>query len=117
MRRRSPRQGDIYLLSMDPTLGTEMQGMRPALVLSNSESNKQGRALVAPITQGANLDRVRGWATSLMGSGTKTQGVAVINQARFVDYAARKAQFIESTSPEVIDDAMNRLQAAINPEN
>jgi mRNA interferase ChpB len=40
---------------MDPTLGTEMQGMRPALVLSNSESNKQGRALVAPITQGATL--------------------------------------------------------------
>jgi mRNA interferase ChpB len=51
-----------------------------------------------------------------MGSGTKTQGVAVINQARFVDYTARKAQFIESTSPEVIDDAMNRLQAAINAE-
>lgn len=117
MKRRNPRQGDIYLLSMDPTLGTEIQGMRPALVLSNAESNKQGRALVAPITQGANLDRVRGWATSLMGAGTKTQGAAIINQARFVDYGARKAQFIESTPPAVIDDAMGRLNAALDSES
>ena len=77
-------------LSLDPTLGSEMQGNRPVLVLSSEEANKQGRALMAPITQGANLDRVRGWATSLMGSGTKTQGAAIINQSRFLDYALAK---------------------------
>lgn len=116
MRRRSPRQGDIYMISMDPSIGTEIQGMRPALVLSNSESNKQGRALMAPITQGANIDRVRGWATTLMGTGTRTQGAAIINQARFLDFAARKARFVEGTPEEVTDDAMARLQAALNAE-
>lgn len=44
MKQRKPQQGDIYLLSMNPTLGTEIQGKRPALVLSNAESNQQGRA-------------------------------------------------------------------------
>jgi mRNA interferase ChpB len=116
MKRRIPQQGEIYLLSMDPTLGTEIQGMRPALVLSNSISNQHGRALMAPITQGANLDRVRGWATSLMGSGTKTQGAAIINQARFLDYQARSAKFIEGTSAEVSADALARLQASLDPE-
>lgn len=117
MKRRIPSQGDIYLLSMNPTLGTEIQGLRPALVLSNSESNKQGRVLMAPITQGANLDRVRGWATSLMGSGTRTQGAAIINQARFLDYRVRNARFVEGTPPEIIDDAMARLQAALSAES
>jgi mRNA-degrading endonuclease toxin of MazEF toxin-antitoxin module len=76
MKQRKPQQGDIYLLSMNPTLGTEIQGKRPALVLSNAVSNQHVRVLMAPITQGANLDRVRGWATSLTGAGTKTQGAA-----------------------------------------
>jgi mRNA interferase ChpB len=116
MKRRIPQQGEIYLLSMDPTLGTEIQGMRPALVLSNGISNQQGRALMAPITQGANIDRVRGWATSLMGSGTRTQGAAIINQARFLDYQARHAKFIEATPAEVSTDALGRLQAALDAE-
>jgi mRNA interferase ChpB len=116
VKRRSPRQGDILLLSLDPTLGSEMQGSRPVLVLSSEEANRQGRALMAPITQGANLDRVRGWATSLMGSGTRTQGAAIINQSRFLDYHARRAKFVEATSVEVLSDAMARLQAALDAE-
>ena len=116
MKRRSPQQGDIYLLSLDPTQGTEIQGMRPVLVLSNAESNRQGRALMAPITQGANLDRVRGWAAPLMGSGTRTQGAAIVNQARFLDYQARHAKFIEGAPVEVTDDAMSRLQAALDSD-
>lgn len=114
--KRNPRQGDIFVLALDPTLGTEIQGHRPVLVLSNAETNRQGRALVAPITQGANFDRVRGWATSLMGAGTATQGAAIISQARFLDYRTRRARFVESTSVEVIADAMARLQAALDAE-
>jgi mRNA interferase ChpB len=116
MKQRKPQQGDIYLLSMNPTLGTEIQGKRPALVLSNAVSNQHGRVLMAPITQGANLDRVRGWATPLTGAGTKTQGAAIINQARFLDYRARRAKFIETTPDEVTEDALARLQATLDRE-
>ncbi|WP_295991827.1 type II toxin-antitoxin system PemK/MazF family toxin [Rugamonas sp.] len=114
--KHNPRQGDIFALALDPTLGTEIQGHRPVLILSNAETNRQGRALVAPITQGANLDRVRGWATSLMGSGTKTQGAAIISQARFLDYGTRRAKYVETASIEVVADAMARLQAALDAE-
>lgn len=114
--KRVPCQGEIWVLTLDPTLGTEMQGSRPVLVLSNAETNRQGRALVAPITQGANYDRVRGWAVSLMGAGTKTQGVAILSQARFLDFPTRHAKFVEAVTIEVINDAMARFQAAIDPE-
>ena len=51
-----------------------------------------------------------------MGTGTRTQGAAIINQARFLDYVARKAKFVEGTPPEVSDDAMARLLAALDAE-
>jgi mRNA-degrading endonuclease toxin of MazEF toxin-antitoxin module len=44
---RLAKQGDIVLITLDPTVGTEIQGKRPVLVLSNSEFNRGGRALVA----------------------------------------------------------------------
>jgi mRNA interferase ChpB len=115
MRARAAcRQGDIFTISLDPTIGTEIRGIRPVLILSNTEFNRNGRALVAPITQGGNWERVAGWAVPLMGSGSATQGVAVANQCRVLDLAARNAQFVERVSPEVIEDALAKLQAMID---
>ena len=114
-RGRVAKQGDIFLLTLDPVLGTEMQGKRPVLVLSNAEFNRGGRVLVAPITQGGNFDRVKGWAVPLMGCGTQTQGVAVLSQCRMVDFLARSAKRIESAPAFVIEEALAKLQAAIDP--
>lgn len=114
--KRLPKQGDILLVMLDPALGTEIRGCRPVLVLSNAETNKQGRVLAAPITQGGNIERVRGWTTTLMGTGTKTQGAAVVSQCRFLDYTQRNAVFVEAVPTVVIEDALARLQAALDPE-
>lgn len=40
----SRRQGDILILSPDRAQGTETEEGRPALLLSNAETNRQGRA-------------------------------------------------------------------------
>jgi mRNA interferase ChpB len=45
-------RGDIVLVSLDPAIGNEQQGFRPALVLSDHAFNQLGDVLVAPITQG-----------------------------------------------------------------
>ena len=111
-----PRQGDILLIALDPTAGTEMQGTRPVLVLSNATFNSQGRALVAPITQGGNIERVRGWSVSLMGEGTSTHGVAVVNQCRVLDFAALNARRIDAVSQVVIDEALAKLEAMVATE-
>lgn len=86
------------------------------LVLSNSEFNRGGRALVAAITQGGNLDRIKGWAVTLMGAGTKTQGAVVISQCRMLDLQARAAKRIETVPESIIEEALAKLQAAIDPE-
>ena len=49
-----------------------------------------------PISQGALQTRVAGFAASLMGAGTLTQGVVMCNQPRTVDLVARRAMKVES---------------------
>ena len=111
---RTPKQGDVMLISLDPTLGTEIRGMRPVLVLSNQEFNRLGRALVAPITQGG-FERVAGWAVSLMGTGMHAQGAAVISQCRVLDWQARQAKRIETAPLEIMAEALAKLEAMTAP--
>lgn len=103
-------RGDIVRVSLEPVVGHEMRGdARPALVLTSSELNRLGDVLVAPITQGGDYARFAGFAVTLIGSGCKTQGVALMNKIRMMDLNARKAKKIERAPREVIDDAMTQL--------
>jgi mRNA interferase MazF len=53
--KRAPRRGDIYWVSLDPTLGTEIRKTRPAVIISNDSCNAHGgRVVVLPIT--SNVD-------------------------------------------------------------
>ena len=104
-------RGDIVLVCLDPTEGHEQRGTRPALVLSANVFNALGVVLVAPITQGGDFARHAGFAASLSGAGTKTQGAALVNQIRMLDLEARKAKRIETAPEFVVDDALARLRA------
>ena len=113
-RTRAIKQGDIVLIALDPTAGTEIRGTRPVLVLSNAEFNRSGRALIAPITQGGNIQRIEGWVVTLMGAGTVTQGVVVVSHCRVIDLAARGAKMIETVPTEITDEVLAKLQAMVD---
>jgi mRNA interferase ChpB len=106
-------RGDIVSVPLDPAIGHEQRGTRPALVLTTKEFNKLGDVLIAPITQGGDFARYAGFAVTLTGTGCKTQGVALVNKIRMLDLAARKARKIERAPQEVIDDAIGRLVALL----
>jgi mRNA interferase ChpB len=99
------------MVNLDPTEGHEQKGMRPALVLSTAAFNVLGVVLVAPITQGGDFARHAGFAATLSGAGTKTQGVALVNQIRMLDLEARRAKRVETAPEYVVDDALARLRA------
>ena len=107
-------RGDIVSVPLDPAIGHEQRGTRPALVLTTKEFNKLGDVLIAPITQGGDFARYAGFAVTLTGTGCKTQGVALVNKIRMLDLAARKARRIERAPQEVIDDALGRLVALLD---
>ena len=108
-------RGDIVRACLNPTAGNEMQGdMRPCLVLSPKAFNKLGLTLIAPITQGGNFARFQGFSVSLMGAGTETQGVILVNGVRSVDLKARKAKKVESLPSEIVDEALAILSAILD---
>jgi len=51
----APRRGDVYWVALDPTLGSEIQKTRPAVIVSNNSCNAFGtRVVVLPVT--SNVD-------------------------------------------------------------
>ncbi len=107
-------RGDVVSVPLDPAMGHEQKGTRPALVLTTKEFNRLGDVLVAPITQGGEFSRYAGFAASLMGTGCRTQGVALLNEIRMLDLKVRKARKIERVPQAVIDDALSRLTALLD---
>jgi mRNA interferase MazF len=49
-----PRRGDVFLVDLDPTRGTEIQKTRPCVVVSPDELNAHLRTIIlAPMTTAA----------------------------------------------------------------
>ena len=48
---RPPRRGEVYLVELDPTRGTELKKTRPCVVVSPDELNQALRTtIIAPLT-------------------------------------------------------------------
>ena len=48
------KRGEIWLVALDPTVGTEIQKTRPCLIVSPDEMNSVlRRTVVAPLTSGS----------------------------------------------------------------
>ena len=46
-----PKRGEVYWVSLDPTIGSEVRKTRPGLILSNNSANKYSdRVIIGPIT-------------------------------------------------------------------
>lgn len=103
-------RGDIYLVSLDPTLGHEQQGTRPVLIVSPDRFNTFTRVpIVVPITSGGAFARNAGYTVSLTGAGTRTSGVVRCDQPRPLDLAARNARKLENVPQHIIDDVLAKL--------
>ena len=112
VRRIKFERGDIVNVNLEPAPGREQKGShRPVLVLSTAVFNAMGVVLIAPITQGGDFSRHAGFAVQLAGSGTKTQGAALVNQIRMLDLEGRGAKKIETAPDFVVEDALARLQS------
>jgi mRNA interferase ChpB len=110
-RTRVIERGDIFVVDLDPTSGHEQRGRRPVIVVSSATFNQLGLQLVAPITSGGAFARHRGFAVELVGA--RTTGFVLCNQLRTLDLAARGARFIESASPDIVEDMLARSRTLL----
>jgi mRNA interferase MazF len=83
-----PKRGEIYLTSLDPTVGREIQKTRPALVVQNNTSNRLTQTtIVVPITSTVRfpLNPVHALLPAGAATGLSVASVALLNQIRTVD--------------------------------
>lgn len=110
MPRYIPQRGDFITLSFDPQAGHEQKGRRPALVVSNDLFNKHtGLAIVCPIT---NTDRKFPFHLAVP-SGSSLTGFVMVEQVKSIDYAVRRAKFVERAPKEFIEDVLDLIDACV----
>lgn len=110
MGRYVPEKGDFVALTFDPQSGHEQKGRRPALVVSNTLFNRHtGVAMVCPITNGF---RNMPFHVRVPDESALT-GYVMVEQIKSVDYASRRAKFVEKASQAVMTEVLGILDACL----
>jgi mRNA interferase MazF len=109
MRRRwsgrRPRRGDVFLISLEPTLGSEFRKTRQCLVVSPDELNQYLRTVVvAPLTTGGHPYPFR-----VAFRFQRRQGFVVLDQLRIVD-SQRLVRRLGKLSPAAASESLRTLR-------
>lgn len=96
-RNNCPDRGDLGWLSMNPQLGREQAGRRPAVCLSPAKYNrKSGLAIFCPITS-----QIKGYPFEVPITGAKNlKGVVLSDQLKSLDWEQRDFEKIGKCSEE-----------------
>jgi len=104
-----PDYGDIVWVFLDPTIGHEQSGRRPAIVISQKDfSTHTSLAVMCPITS-----RTKGLPFEVAYNGTSVEGAILPIHAKSLDWAARKAKFIEKAPKELADTVAESVGSII----
>ena len=104
------KAGDIWLASLDPTVGSEIQKTRPCVVVSPVEMNEHLRTvIVAPMTTGS---RPAAFRVAVMFQGK--QGLIVLDQVRTLD-RGRLVKRLGALRPATLSLTLQTLQSMFAP--
>ena len=98
-------RGDVHLVSLDPTTGSEIRKTRPCLVISPDELNRHLRtAIVAPMTTAS---RVYPWRVQCRFQ--RRAGFVALDQIRTVD-RGRLTRRLGRLADDAVADVLQTLQ-------
>ena len=96
---------DVYLINLDPTVGSEIQKTRPCLIISPDEMNRHIRTvMVAPMTTA-----VKDYPTRVSCKFKKKKGQIVLDQIRTID-KTRLIKKFGTINPETQLEVISVLQ-------
>lgn len=103
--RSGPRRGDVHLVRLDPTQGSEIRKTRPCVVMSPDELNAHLRtAIVVPMTTSG---QAYPWRVPC--EFQRRHGFVALDQVRTVD-AERLVKRLGRLSPETVTEVLRGLQ-------
>lgn len=105
----TPRRFDVYLVALDPTVGSEIQKTRPCLVISPDLANRHiATVIVAPMTT-----RGQPYPTRVACEFQGKSGQVVLDQIRTVDRSrlVRRLGALDRATCERVLDVLAELFA------
>ena len=107
---RAPSRGDVYLVALDPTRGSEIRKTRPCLVVSPDELNHHLRTvIVAPMTTAG-----QSYPFRVPCSFGGKRGHVVLDQLRTVD-RERLRKRLGAIPPGTQDEVLRVLAELFEP--
>ncbi|MGH2443139.1 MAG: endoribonuclease MazF [Chloroflexota bacterium] len=106
-----PERGDAVFISLNPQTGHEQAGRRPAVVLSPAAYNgRVGLALLCPITS-----QMKGYPFEVqLPAGLPVSGVVLADQAKSLDWRARRAEIVCRVPADIITEVLRKLDALLS---
>nr|WP_314630546.1 type II toxin-antitoxin system PemK/MazF family toxin [uncultured Janthinobacterium sp.] len=102
------KQGDIYIVTLDPTAGREQCSSLPVLVVSPAEFNPATKlSVILPITNASEFSRCLGFSVAV--TGIKTTGIVRCDQPRVIDLVERNDRKIDSLRKSTLDEVPTKV--------
>ncbi|MGN0362573.1 MAG: type II toxin-antitoxin system PemK/MazF family toxin [Bilifractor sp.] len=108
------KQGDIVVISFDPSIGHEQQKKRPALVVSSNAFLRYcgGMAALVPISHSHDFP-----LHISIPKGLPVDGTVLCDQVRMMDINARKYTVIGHVDDALLDEVLGILSAIFRRED
>jgi mRNA interferase MazF len=105
-----PDAGDLVWIDLNPTLGHEQSGHRPAIVLTPRQYNvRSGLCIICPITS-----RARGYPFEVViPGGHAISGIILVDQVRSLSWEKRYVKMAGVAPVSLLDEVRERLAALL----
>lgn len=106
-----PKRGDLVVIDVNPHIGHEQAGNRPAIVLSPQAFNSQtGFTVICPITR-----QTKGYPFEVkLPEGLGIDGYVLTDQVKNLDWKARNLKIKGQATEEVIKECMDKIHTFLS---
>ncbi len=102
-----PKTGEVWLVNLEPTIGSEIKKTRPCVIVSPNETNRLLKTvIIAPLTS-----RIKNYPTRVSIFFQSRQGSIALDQIRAIDKyrLLKKLGILSSKDLQVVSDILVRM--------
>jgi mRNA interferase MazF len=108
-----PKRGQVFLVNLDPTIGSEIKKIRPAVIIQNDIGNQYApTTIVAPITTDDRSEYPVEILVKPPEGKLKNNSLIKLDQIRTID-KRRLVKFIGSLNPETMDQVDQAIKISL----
>ncbi len=105
-----PKRDDAIWIDLNPRVGHEQSGHRPALVLTSAKFNRKMKlAIYCPITSRAQRTNFE----LTLPDSLAVKGVVLAYQVRSVDWRARGTRFLARVPDDIVENVLLMLDSML----